>query len=286
MAEKSLEGQPDGKVVKPLARTLMSKVFSYYVVIAAAVTLVQIVSEFRNSEKNLVDNLKLYQQTFSRTLASAVWVVDRDQIESTLKGMMEIPTIIGVAIRDEFNQKILNSQGQVQDEEGNYVNVKGSEVTPVAYPGGVISVEHTLSYEGLQGSQVVGYFTLYSNKRIAFEKVHHNIILLIINSIVKTIALWLIFLKIAKGMLGDPLKILTQLVVRLKKDSFQLGQGFSKDELDLTRKKDEIGLLSKSFFKMLGKLNEIHTRLIEYNETLELKVREKVGLLKKSQEQL
>ena len=219
-------------------------------------------------------------------MASAVWVVDRDQIHSTLKGMLEIPTITGVSIRDENDKDTIHSLGLVQDHEGNFLEVTQDSSGPSPYPGGVISVRQVLTYEGLQGSQTVGYFTLYSNKRIAFEKVHHNIILLIINSIVKTIALWLIFLRVAKYMLGNPLSILTKLAQRLKHNSFQLSKGFSHQELELVKKEDEIGLLSRAFFKLLGQLTESHTRLVEYNETLELKVKEKVGLLKKSQDQL
>ena len=104
-----------------IAARLLKVVFTIYLVIAVNVTLIHMVVEYYHTKNNIRQELKLFQKTFEASLARSLWSLNAGQMHSTLKGIVEMPVIVGV--------KIVNKKEEIFDAIGMMFNKKGEMVS-------------------------------------------------------------------------------------------------------------------------------------------------------------
>ena len=98
----------EGKTPKQISivNKLFKIVFGIYFSITIILTISQMVSEYVESEKNIIEELKDVQKAFDQGLAEAMWVQAHEQAEILAKGLLNIPVIRGIEIIEENNLKI------------------------------------------------------------------------------------------------------------------------------------------------------------------------------------
>ncbi len=248
-----------------LGRKLIKMVFSYYVVIAVTITITHMVTEYFYEENNIINELKLIEKSFHLPIENSLWNFNNEQLKRNATGIMMLPPIVAIVIKDE-HQNILISKGISinQQNNNNY---------------SLLSHEFSLYHHENNKKINVGRVTLYSSSQLVIKRLKISFIFLIINSICKTIALWLLILWAVKKIVTLPLKSLVSEIKTLNLD--ELNQ--HKINLDLNED-NELKELEIAFNDMLERLFNSHSLLQTLSENLENKVQERTLELQKSQQ--
>jgi signal transduction histidine kinase/DNA-binding response OmpR family regulator len=222
-----------------LATHLIKTIFGLYLLIAVSVTMLQLITEFYLVKESIFEELKKMEKTYGPGLSSAVWNFDQDGLDAILKGMIENSVIKGVKVV-YINGNTAGKIGLVKEEdtENEFSND--------------FKIDFDLSIINSRGeTNIAGKTFLFSDNSVVVERIKYSFFLMIINSIIKTIALWIIFRVFLRKILTDPLNRFTRDVGQIDLDSL----GDSRIEVH-TEFENELKVLEKTFNQMLAKLQK------------------------------
>ena len=255
-----------GSPVGSLAGRLLRVIFGCYFGVAVLVTVFQILTEYRAAHRRLETDVQALERTFGPGLADALWSYNAGVLRGIVTGIAQMPVVMGVEIRDEHGRVI----------------ERGDAPEPRVPTGAVfdrpITRDFALVYKDEAGQpHAVGRWTVRSNDGIALEQVKGTLIVILVNSVLKTLALWAIFWVVVHAMVGRPLARIGRFVEEL--DSESLGAR----PLPLRAGGNhELHLLAQAFNAMAGKLRAAFDEnaallrdLKEANATLQARVEER-----------
>ncbi|WP_163830850.1 ATP-binding protein [Spartinivicinus ruber] len=232
--------------------SLIRSVFGVYVIVAVVTTLFQLVTQYQEVKENVKNDLVKYTNIFSPVLTQALWHLNNEQIYSTLFGIIQIPIVVGIEVKNTENQLIgIVGNTDISRDIKLTVNVDGIEAD---IDSGKTILDRLYSYQLPlidEQEQLLGYLTLYSSNRIILDQVKYGFILLIINGLVKTIALFFIIVFFADRLLGKPLKKFTASIKNINFDNlndFKL--------ISVVTSNNELKELEISFSSMVNKLRQ------------------------------
>ncbi len=269
-----------------IATTLLKVVFSLYFLVAFLVTASHMVVEYYRTKDGILEDLKGMQQTFEPGLARALWEFNRDQLQSTLDGMITMNSIVGVKVEDITKETIAQA-GFVMTEEAGKLMTTGQDgisrpKESVKGLSKLFGYSFPLIYNKNSGEHAPqGKVTLYSSNEIVFQKVQWGFLFLIINAVIKTLALWAIFLWISRSLLSRPLSTLTSLTRQLALENLET----SRAQLE-TSGRNELKVLEESFNAMIEKLLDTRKELERINLSLEDQVQKRTQELQESLQRL
>ncbi|MDX2471743.1 MAG: hypothetical protein QNL04_14325, partial [SAR324 cluster bacterium] len=220
-----------------IATHLLRTVFGFYILIAIAVTLGHISAEYYIVKGSISKEINQLQKVFGPTFANALWNLDDKAIASAMEGIGQIGIVAGV---------------KITDESGNSIGAYGAKYgVNQSEEGRLFSYESDLFYMDHKGRKVlIGQLHIYSGQGSIFDRIEHNILLILVNSIVKTLALWVIFWFFTKKILADPIRDLTESVQKIELNKIKQAQ----IEID-TASKNELSVLTEAFNYMIEKVN-------------------------------
>jgi signal transduction histidine kinase len=255
-----------------IATRLLAITFSLYFVVALVVTLAHMRFEYHQAKQNILGDLKVFQNTFQPILSQMVWSINRDALHKTAEGIAEAPSIAGVRIMANGMDEV--AVGTVLSDRGIVTQASGGAKAAFWETGdqaGLFGYEFPIVYKlSAGGEQVLGRGILYSSNAIVFQRVKYGFAVIIINSLIKTLALWLIFSWLSQRLLRRPLETLTDAVrdidfARPEQIKIELG----------THGRTELKVLEDAFNGMIVKLIAARDELHDANQTLERKVQER-----------
>jgi len=250
---------------RSVATQLMLVVFSLYCLVAITVTLIHVVEEYRYTQQTIAEELKSYENIFGSLLGKALWDLDRDQIAGLVHGLSEVPVIVGVKI-----ERLHDGALEVLNTKGLVVNT-GSVITDT----GSFSYNFPIKYSIFGESHTLGQATLYSDSSVIFNRVQLGFTFLIINALIKGIALWFIFLWVSKKILLRPLSILTDAISNVRFDTL------SSFKIDLkTKRENELTSIEQSFNYMVKELENAKQQVLDFNKKLEKQVNKRTSELR------
>ncbi len=245
---------------------LIKAVFLLYCLVAVTLTVVHVVAEYQNAKANVQRELESNEAIFASALSSNLWDLDVQRIDEILLGMMTIPTIVGVKV--EQDDMVVSAVGTV-------IDTAVGEST-----GKLFSYSFPLLFEFGGKKKVVGYTTLYSNTDIVIDRVGLGFVFIVVNSIIKTIALWVIFLWLGKKMLIRPLNRLIEGIENVEFSKLESGSVSL-----LPEEANELSRIEKSFNVMLTELAESKRKILQFNQELEDKVQQRTASLEAAKEE-
>lgn len=280
---------------KSIGLRLLRYVFGCYLVVTVVVTCIQLVSEYRHVKQSVFTELVNLASTFKSSFATSLWVMDKQQVDSTILGMQKIETLSGVKITNLENM-IFASMGEIVTEDTKVmvsehiedgitvikIDKNGQSDTWFEYK---FPLAHKDELE--EQSRSVGYGYIYSKSDTIISRVKYSFVLIIINSVIKTLALWLIFLFFARSVVAQPLGALTEAAQALNPNNPDtLSQPQALDKIRHAGHQDELFLLADSFTQMreaiLNKIDFIE----EQTQTLEQRVIERTQMLEQANSML
>ena len=264
-----------------IATQLIKIVFGLYCVVAVIVTATQIVIEYQYTENQIKNELAINQHIFAPVLSIGLWNLDDEQIQNTINGMLAIPIITGVSIVQD--NQLYTATGTIIDLNGNTVTFDSSGKpidSPPSNQAELFAYQFAIEYDFRGELKQVGQATIFSDSQVVFNRVEMGFILLIINSIIKTIALWILFFYVGKRIL---LKPLSKLVEAINNVNFKQLDQF---EIDLQNKaQNELTIIQHAFTQMVENLNTAKQEILQLNNSLEDKVAKRTFDLKMAKEE-
>jgi PAS domain S-box-containing protein len=239
---------------------LFKQVFGSYVILAIVVTVVQLSLEYAETQKTIARDLVSLGSSFRGGATGAMWELDRTLLNTMAQGIAQTSIVTGV--------RILSEDGKT------FASVGGTPATTDADSGALLAPFqfHTtrLMRETPTGPRDLGQLTIYSNRSVAVERVKYSFLVILINSLIKTAGLWLIFYLVISRTLSRPLSQLTGVVSRLE------FAAESKDPIPLNYPhQDELGRLMGAMDKMQERLFAARGELEKVNLHLEETVAER-----------
>lgn len=248
-----------------ITKKLLVVVFSIYFILTVSVTLVQMAYEYQFSKTQAVTALQNIQSMSADSISQAIWEFNTPQIDSILEGIYTNKSLVGLKLQIIENSSIPelthNELGLINNEQGEliFVDPKTKEAklkndTLERLIPYIFEIYHT---DSNNNKQVIGKLSLYSSNKIVFNQVKESYLLLIINAMIKTVALWVFFLWAGYNYISKPL-------AQLNKAIETLSSGNWKTEIkydDNSKNKNEIHSLIDSFNNMTHKLFNTQNKL-------------------------
>lgn len=237
-----------------LAHQLFQYIFGLYCVIAILVTGIHIFEEYKFTKNSITKELETYQSIFSPILEQALWDLDREQIEVATEAIISVPIIVGIEIERYLGDKLQ----PYSSEYSSKIKKNSHEQFSYSFP---------IIYQSENNEQSLGKATFYSDTSIVLERLKLGFTFLIINALIKGIALWLIFWWVSKKLLIRPLNKLKDTITNLRYDNL----GENKVDLGV-QQQNELSIIETSFNKMLGELSHAKKAVSDFNSQLEKSV--------------
>lgn len=258
-------------VENSISRRLLRSVLSIYFILTLVVTAAHVISEYYSAKDSVQNMLTASEETFHDILATDLWSYNNDQLGITAESMIRLPFVTGVDIISQESEIPIFSSQQSLDGEANSQQSFWHEFD-------LIYVDDTKPHN-------IGKVRVYSDSSIVINQIESGIYTLVINAIIKTIALVVLVTVVFNRLLTRPLEKLAQHAESIDVENPQF------NSIDVAENpKDELGLLQVALNGMMGKTTETIQKLDGVNKDLEKRVtertkklREMVALLDKDQ---
>ncbi|WP_240223662.1 sensor histidine kinase [Rheinheimera hassiensis] len=241
---------------KSLSRKLLTKVLSVYFILTFVVTLGQIVAEYFNTKNHINGELETLQQTFSGSLTRAIWELNTQQALIIADGLLAIPAIEGIIVRDD--------SGAVITQLGRYIDIQERFSTQLVREGvrlteqqsGIFGYTFPLIFEFSGRATQVGDVTLFSSRAVVIDRIKVGIYFLIGNAMLKTTFLIILFLLAFRRQLTVPLTELTQQIEDLELDQLD-GAKVEIQHGDTS----ELSVMADAFNRLIGRVQDYKHQL-------------------------
>ena len=205
-----------------IATRLLSYVFSIYLVISVIITVIHMVSEYRRVETNVIQDLKIFYRNSNPTMAVALWEADREQMDSILNGFVKSPTILGLRISDLSGKYVRTIGEGIDSKKELRFPEKGEQSILIQQEDSdLFGFQFPIVYARETGNHKIGSMTLYSSPSVIFSRVKFSYLYIVINAIIKTIILWVVFLWFSRYLLQRPLSILTSAAKKIDLENLE-----------------------------------------------------------------
>lgn len=237
-----------------LAGRLFKLVFSGYLILAIVVTVIQLGLEFSSIQRQIRDDLVSLGLSFNAGVAGAMWELDVPLMQTMARGISQSSIVTGVSI-SSIGGSTVTAVGKTPST---------SSIDPEAFFVPFQFDSTVLSRQTATGLRELGKLTIYADRSVALERVKYSFFVILINSLIKTAGLWMIFYLVITKALSRPLSRLTEVVTQ-----FEFAAG-AKDSIPIEYPyEDELGRLMGSMQKMQSRLLSAHDELEKSNISLE-----------------
>ena len=190
---------------KSLSKRLLTSVLSVYFLLTFVVTCGQVLAEYLNTKDYIKDELATLQKTFSRSLTRAIWELNTKQTITTAEGLLAIPMIEGIIVRDDSGE-VISQLGRSLDIHKLYSQQLVQEEAMLEdSKSGLFGYTFPLIFEFSGRATQVGDVTLFSSREVVLSRIMVSIYFLIGNAMIKTTFLIILFLMAFRKLLTDPL---------------------------------------------------------------------------------
>lgn len=239
--------------IKSISSSLLTRVLSVYFVLTLIVTAVQIGAEYFDTKRILIAELQNQQRTFNGSLTRSLWEFNSDQIDSIADGLIGIPAIAGVLIRDDAGN-ILVQLGETS--EMSDLPEEASEGILLPERNGIFGYHNSLIFEFSGHSTKVGDVSLFSTRDIAIDRIKVSLGFIIGNALIKSTFLIILFTVAFSRMLSRPLNDLTQQIKSFRLDNLERSRIRLKDQHN-----NELVLIEQAYNQLLDNIEEYRADL-------------------------
>lgn len=242
---------------RSLSRTLLTKVLSVYFILTFIVTLAQIGAEYFNTKRYINSELATLQQTFSGSLTRAIWELNTQQALVIADGLLAIPAVEGIIVRDDTGTVItqLGRHVDISQRHGSELVREGIRLTE--QQSGLFGYTFPLIFEFSGRATQVGDVTLFSSRAIVIDRIKIGIFFLIGNAMLKTTFLIMLFLVAFRNYLTEPLNELTQQIETLEMDHLE-GIRIASNQ---SKRSTELSVMATAFNRLIRRVQDYKSEL-------------------------
>jgi PAS domain S-box-containing protein len=273
-----------------IAAKMLVVVLGLYIVIAACVTSSHVWMEYNNQKSQIIKGLGDVESAFNKELAVSLWGLDQESLAASVKGMLKIPTLVGVKIiTDEVGLVAIGGIVTEHDETGNtglHVNISGLTDREVLHKGESRSFElferqFPIVYELDGKSMVMGRAAIYSSSSVIYQRMKLQVAMLGVNVALTLITFSLALWWAVNRYLRRPLVTLASSAEKVTLENLD----FFRVDID-TSGRNELKVLEESFNAMIGNLNQAIGQREQAEEALLVSERRFKSLIRNSSDSI
>ncbi len=217
-----------------LSKQLLQSILVIYLLLTFVVTMIHLSVDYQYTKNNIQNELKQIAKTFHPALQTALWELNNEQLHSIVDGMMNIPLIYGVQIKNSSDEILIDKfQKNMKKED----SLKYYHQFPIYY-------------QMNENSIYLANVNIYSDDEAIFERLKVGFLMILLNAIIKTAVLIFLFFVAFRKYLEKPLQDLTNTIVKLRVENI--------DERKITvdmKYDNELKILHDEFNKLLNKIS-------------------------------
>jgi diguanylate cyclase (GGDEF)-like protein len=226
---------------KVLAWQVLKAILSIYFLITFVVTVAQMGIEYVNVRNQIHTRLVNIEKIYQPALVAAFWELNADQVSNLQDKILALSFISAIRVIDEQGQETFRSNQVVRPED--------------------VAIEHTFSlkYQVSNAEAHLANVTLMATRGVVFDLLKLSYEIIVINALIKSIALTYLFFLVFRKHLSEPLGKLTSQIETINLASLE----HTRVSLGM-RQENELSKLESSFNAMLHvleaeqKANAIH----------------------------
>lgn len=263
------------KLKHSIALRLLRIVFGCYLVVTIIVTITQLYYEYSTIQGGTLADVYSIASSFEEGVGSALWSFDRDALNAILVGMQKLQVVEGVKVTQKDGRLEAEIGISPQNEKdiisSDPLTTRNGDVKMIKFNDDKIN-RSFFEYRRLvlytpdadEPPHEVGYIYIYSDQKIIMDEVKHSFISILASALIKTFALWIIFLYFSQKLVAKPLKLLTNVTKKIAREHSNKIDVINN--LAQSKNKDEIQLLSKNFLFMQASIEAKIENLSALNE--------------------
>ena len=253
-----------------LSRRLLYTMFPWYLLIALGMTLAELAINYVSVSHDIDRDLASLGQTVGPSVSNALWALDGPQLVAIVHDVRKNAIVTGVTI---------------ESASGEILATDGDRPLPANPPPGVIPhrIKQSvvpLVHQSLRAEdEVIGQLKLVSNSQVLWDRTKFSMLVVILDSVVVTSALWMLFLWTIRYHLSDPVTRVARSVANWR---FRASDA-PVEKIDYPYP-DELGELVSALNENRAKLFASLHELDELNHNLERIVAQRTGELQQAKE--
>lgn len=247
---------------KSISTSLLTRVLSVYFLLTLMVTAIQIGAEYFDTKRALLAELENQQSTFSGSLTRSLWEFNNPQIDTIADGLISIPAIAGVLIRDDSGNVVVQLGETLSVDE---LPEQVADGYTLQEQNGIFGYFNTLIFEFSGHSTRVGDVTLFSTRDIAIDRIKLSLAFIIGNAIIKSTFLLILFSLAFNRMLNRPLNDLTRQIRSFRLDNLEASRVRLHDQHN-----NELVLIEHAYNQLIDNIEEYQDDLERTQHKLKL----------------
>ena len=211
-----------------------------YTLVTIIITFYQMYNEFTLTQKRIKNDINIASTTIKSTLIEAMWNVDNELIQVTLRGLVKNPSILGSIVYD--SEALL-----IEKSASEEVNVEKFDLKIINNPFN-LTEPTSFNYELIKDDEKIGSFVVYSSENLIWDSIKSRYWIIILNKVIEISVLLLVLFLLCRQLL-KPLNIILTSVNEISKGNL--------DTVVVYQSNDEFGQVADSFNKMTQELANI-----------------------------
>jgi signal transduction histidine kinase len=242
-----------------LVKKLLTITLSIYFIITIIVTSIHAFIEYKTIKENVMDALINIEYTFKNSLTETIWDMDDDTLNIITNDIVKLPSVSKLEVIDTKKKTVISKEDKF--DKNNNIKYK---------------------FEIVRENYKLGHIVLYANEDLIFTRLKDNFTIIIINAIIKTTALILLFLWSFNKILARPLN---EFINQIENINFN---NIDKNRIDIKNhtENNELTKLQNSFNEMIENILKSKHELEDYKDNLEKIVYERTKDLKQQKTKL
>lgn len=236
--------------------SLLKKVSFYYFTFAFLLTILQIFIEYYNIKRKINEHVKDIQTNFRESLSNSLWEFNDIQTNSLLRGIVKSPIISRVEIQSPENLVLHEFEDNKKSKTYYFIN----NAKPFVY-----TQELTKTLQNNKAEKI-GILIIYSSQNVVVSELSTLIEYILINSIIKTLFLWLILIIVFNKNLKAPLEKFVKDISSINPQKAKKLSFGDDDKIE-------------EFYKIKSSINYLIEELNSYKDVLEALIQNKTELL-------
>lgn len=252
-----------------ISKRLLTRLLTSYVILTLIVTGVELAAEYLSIKKEISNELRLLQQTISASLSQAIWELNEPQIEAMGEGLLALPVVVAVVIRDE-NDNVIFSQGEKAAIISSANINQNAEINdPLARLFGYSSMlQFRFADRSNQNrSSKVGSLALFSSNKLVLSQLKFQVVFPIAGMLFSILLIFYLFTWMFRRQLTNPLQSLSDQIAGIDLEDLSNAKvQFAPTEQK--NEKNELSMLAFAFNQMMDKLEEYKHNLEQAKQEL------------------
>lgn len=254
-------------VENSISRRLLRTVLSIYFILTLVVTSAHVISEYYSMKEAVRDMLVASGETFHDILAADMWNYNYAQLRITAESMMRLPYITGIEVTLSEEAKPMFSNSKAQTDKVASQNSFWHEFE--------------LTYSDSETVHNIGKVRIFSDRLVVLNQIKSGLVILMINAVIKTLALMFLVTIVFNRLLTRPLGLLAKHAESIDTESAEY------KPIDIANNpKDELGQLQIAMNRMMEKTTDAIYNLDSLNKELEKRVMARTSALRETVEAL